>query len=201
MRPAGSSRLSGSPTGSRGWRTSQMCSSSTATIAAAPAVRTISRSAGLPSAEGKVSLVTAMMRPSKMVSVAMRSKARSSWAMARVLPGREHVEQRVGHVEHALQRRDADALGRLVRALGAVGEVDGVKAGGLERVGVGGATGDDVARRVAARLQRALRRLDGRRGRLVAVALEEPLDGDVEVGLARGLVGGVVAVVDQLGDD
>ena len=35
----------------------------------------------------------------------------------------ELVEQRVGHVEHPLERRLADALGRLVVALGAVGEV------------------------------------------------------------------------------
>src|SRR3954453_1599767 len=114
-----------------------------------------------------------MMRPSKMVSVAMRSKARSSWAMARVLPGGDRVEQRVGDVEHPLQRRDADALGRLVVALGAVGQANRVEAGRLERVAVGGPARDDVARRVAAGVQRALGGGDGRRGRLVAVAGEQ----------------------------
>src|SRR3954453_20748764 len=101
-----------------------------------------------------------MIRPSKMVSLAMRSKARSSWAMARVLPGGDRVEQRVGHVEHALQGGDADALGLLVVALGPVGQADRLEAGGLERIAVGCAAGDDVARRVAAGVQRALGRLD-----------------------------------------
>src|SRR3954471_9278909 len=100
-----------------------------------------------------------MMRPWNLGSEAMRSKARSSWAMARVLPGGDDVEQRIGHVEHALQGLDADPLGRLVVALGAVGQADRVQAGDLERVAVGRPAGDDVTRRVATGVQRPLGRL------------------------------------------
>ena len=55
------------------------------------------------------------------------------------------VEQRERDVEHPLERRDRHALGRLVVALGAVGEVHAREAGGLERVRVRAAAGDDAA--------------------------------------------------------
>src|ERR1700712_4649768 len=101
-----------------------------------------------------------MIRPVWIGSTAIRSKARSSWLslvlMSSALPRGDDVEQRVGDVEHRLERRDAHALGRLVVALGAVGEADGVEALDLEGVAVGGAAGDDLARRVAAGLQGAL---------------------------------------------
>ena len=92
-------------------------------------------------------------------------------------------------VEHALQRRDGHALGRLVVALGAVGEVHAREAGQLERVGVRAAAGGDPARLVAAGAQRGLGGGDRRRGRLLAVAGEQPLGRDVHVALrGRGAV-------------
>src|SRR4051794_25376075 len=100
-----------------------------------------------------------MMRPAWIVSVATRSNARSSEVpMPAALPGGDDVEQRVGHVEHAVQGRDADALGRLVVALGAVGQAHRVEAVDLEGVAVGRTARDDVARQVTTGLQGALRR-------------------------------------------
>ena len=94
------------------------------------------------------------------------------------------VEQREADVEHPLQRGDADALGRLVVVLGAVGEVDALDALDRERVGVRPAAGDDPARLVAARAQRGLGGDDGRRRALRAVAVEELLADDVDVASA-----------------
>src|SRR3954471_10357760 len=134
-----------------------------------------------------------MIRPWYSVSLPIRSKVRSSWAMPCALPRSDGVQQRERDIEHALERRDAHALGWLVVALGAVGQADGGQAGDLEGVGVGAAAGRDRAGPVAAGVQRPLGGEHGRRARLVAVAIEEALDADVEVGLAQRLVGGIVA--------
>src|SRR5258706_9906642 len=63
--------------------------------------------------------------------------------------GGDLVEQREGHVEHALERRLADALAALVVALGSVGEVGARKARRLEGIGVRSATGEDAGRLLA----------------------------------------------------
>ena len=98
-------------------------------------------------------------------------------------------------VEHPLERGDRHALGRLVVALGAVGEVDAREAGRLQGVGVRPAAGLDPPRLVAAGAQRRLRgdELGGARAHLEAG--EELLAHDVDVAL--GLGGAVVQGVDH----
>ena len=91
------------------------------------------------------------------------------------MTARRLVEQRERDVEHALERGDRDPLGRLVVALGAVGEVHAREAAGLERVGVRAAAGHDPPRLVAAGAQRGLGGHDRGRARLLAVAGEQAL--------------------------
>ena len=107
------------------------------------------------------------------------------------------LDQRDRDLEHPLERVGADPLGRLVVVLGAVRRGSAREPGGPERVGVRAAAGEDVLRLVAAGAQRALgeRHLGG--ARADPVALEHPLQRDVEVALAG--VGGVLQVVDHLG--
>src|SRR5436305_1578510 len=62
------------------------------------------------------------------------------------------VDERVGDVEHRLERRHRDPLGRLVIALGPVGDVGAGEAVRLERIRVRAAARDDLARLVAAGL-------------------------------------------------
>ena len=105
---------------SRGWRTSQTCVSSTATTAAAPGWRTISRSTSSPSAKRKRSTahVDDPALEDRSGRRAARSRARSCHSGYASSSSSANVD-----VEHPLQRRLAHALGRLVVALGAVGQV------------------------------------------------------------------------------
>ena len=102
----------------------------------------------------------ARRRPSPRTS-SPRRRVRSASSCRRRL-----VDQGQRDVEHALERGDRDALGRLVVALGAVGEVHARQPCHLERVGVRAAAGDDPPRLVAARAQRRLGDLHDGRARL-----------------------------------
>src|SRR6476646_5157759 len=103
----------------------------------------------------------------------------SNWLLTGCsLRGGSLVQQREHDIEHALERRDRDALGRLVVALGAVGQVDDGQAELLERVGVRAATRGDPPWLVARGAQGRLGGDDGGRGRLLAVAGEQPLRDD-----------------------
>ena len=112
---------------------------------------------------------------------------------------RRLLQQDERDVEHPLERGHRDALGRLVVALGAVGEVDAREAGRLQRVGVRPSAGLDPPRLVAAGAQGRLG--GGQLGRALAhlEAGEELLAHDVDVAL--GLGGAVVQGVDHLGHD
>src|SRR5215207_2851938 len=199
--PAGSSSRSGSPVASRGWRTSQIRSPSWATIATAPGWTTHWRVTSPPSSWRNRPSQTWMNLPSKTVRASKRSKreliARACWQARSDRRGL--VEQREADVEHALERDDAHALGRLVVVLGPVGEVDALDALDGERVRVRAAAGHDPGRLVAARTQRCLRRGDRGGRALRAVAVEQLLADDVDVAL-RG-AGAVVDGVDHPRDD
>ena len=153
-RPAARARP-GCPTASRGWRTSQTCSPSWATIPTDPGCSTHWRVTSSPSSWRKRPSLHgedgALEHPPRRRG----ARSASSWQRRRL------VEQRQAHVERALQRRHAHALGRLVVALGAVGDVDALDPLQRERVRVRAAAGGDADRLVAARAQRGLRGHDG----------------------------------------
>src|SRR5205085_4620475 len=89
-----------------------------------------------------------MIFPSQTVSVSIRSNPTGSL-----------LDQRDGHLEHALERVDADPLVRLLVALGAVRQIRALQPFDDERVGVRAAPRDNLTRLVAAGLQAALRQL------------------------------------------
>src|SRR5581483_6152489 len=120
------------------------------------------------------------MRP---LNFTWRLRASNVTALQLVDHGGCLFEQRDRDLEHAVKRIDADALVRLMVALGTVSQVRAGEAGGLEGVCVRGAAGRNMGRLVSAGTQRAFGERDVRGRGTRAIALEHELDVDVEVAL------------------